>query len=161
MRWLLILMIFIYQNVNANIEVPGVIEYIGSEKIIIIKSKKKLYYNDGDEVLVFPIAIGKSKTPSPTGEFKVARKVINPTWYPPLSIRREDPRLPKKVLPGPKNPLGPRALYISGTLYRIHGTNSPRSIGRAVSHGCFRMRNKDIIKLYSKVDIGTPIYILK
>lgn len=139
-------------------------DYIESGAIVISKSERKLYMfsNQGD-VYEYPIAIGKSATPSKVGLFTVVSKVRNPTWYPPDSIRYENPKniLPESVPPGPKNPLGPRAIYFSAENIRIHGTNKPSSIGKAVTHGCFRMKNEDILKLYDQVDIGMPIYVLK
>jgi lipoprotein-anchoring transpeptidase ErfK/SrfK len=74
-------------------------------------------------------------------------------------MRRENPRLPKYVAPGPQNPLGPRAMYLGWSEYRIHGTNAPNSIGSAVSSGCFRMHNADAIDLFDRVHIGAPVIV--
>lgn len=137
---------------------------IKSGEIVIVKSEKKIYFFlDDGEALSYDVAVGKAKTPSKSGEFIIERKAINPTWYPPDNIRFENPKniLPKIIPPGPKNPLGTRALYLSGGLVRIHGTNKESSVGKAVSHGCFRMRKDDIIDLYDRVTIGTKVYVFK
>jgi len=84
---------------------------------------------------------------------------VEDTWYPPEDIQWES-SVPPVVPPGPQNPLGPRALYLGDTLYRIHGTNRPGSIGGAVSHGCFRMHNTHIVELYEKVQVGANVYVV-
>jgi L,D-transpeptidase ErfK/SrfK len=137
-------------------------EFIDNDSVVIMKSERKLYYFDQDgNFFKYPVAVGKKTTPSPSGEYMVAYKVKNPTWFPPESIRKEDPKLPERVPPGPKNPLGSRAIYLSDNLLRIHGTNKPSSVGKAVSHGCFRMRDKDIKDLYDKVSTDTTVYVFK
>jgi lipoprotein-anchoring transpeptidase ErfK/SrfK len=80
-------------------------------------------------------------------------------WYPTGDLQWEM-GVSSVVMPGPHNPLGPRALYLGDTLYRIHGTNRPGSIGGAVSHGCFRMHNSHIIELYEKVQLGASVYVV-
>ena len=143
---------------------PIWIDFVKPNSIVISKSERRLYLVHSDKELTrYPIAVGKRKTPSPPGEYTIASKVRFPTWYPPNDIRFENPNhiLPKRVPPGPRNPLGPRAIYLSRNMLRIHGTNKPGSVGRAVSHGCFRMYNKDVIALYDKVSIGMPVYVFK
>jgi lipoprotein-anchoring transpeptidase ErfK/SrfK len=76
-------------------------------------------------------------------------------------MRRENPSLPAYMPPGPHNPLGMRALYLGWTDYRIHGTNAPWSIGHAASSGCIRMRNSDVIDLFERVHIGTPVHVIR
>jgi L,D-transpeptidase ErfK/SrfK len=90
----------------------------------------------------------------------VLRKRANPTWYPPPSIREEDPTLPRLVRPGPDNPLGAHALYLGWAAILIHGTNQPYSIGRRVSHGCFRLHPDNIAILYREVPAGTPVSVV-
>jgi lipoprotein-anchoring transpeptidase ErfK/SrfK len=82
-----------------------------------------------------------------------------PDWTPPDEMLKRQPDLPKHMDGGPDNPLGARALYLSDTLYRIHGSNEPESIGQAVSSGCIRMANEDVIDLYSRVHVGTKVII--
>jgi lipoprotein-anchoring transpeptidase ErfK/SrfK len=90
----------------------------------------------------------------------VERKAEWPDWIPPLEMINRQPYLPRFVAGGPGNPLGARALYLSGTLYRIHGTNQPSSIGHHVSSGCIRMINADVIDVYNRVQVGTKVVVL-
>jgi lipoprotein-anchoring transpeptidase ErfK/SrfK len=98
------------------------------------------------------------------GTHKITRKAEWPTWTPPKEmIEREAARghyLPASMDGGPANPLGSRAMYLGSTLYRIHGTNAPWTIGYAVSSGCIRMRNEDVIDLYDRVDVGTRVVVI-
>ena len=82
-----------------------------------------------------------------------------PSWTPPEQMLRRKPELPHFMKGGPDNPLGARAMYLGDTLYRIHGTNEPNTIGTATSSGCFRMMNDDVIDLYNRVKIGTMVVI--
>jgi lipoprotein-anchoring transpeptidase ErfK/SrfK len=98
-----------------------------------------------------------------TGTVRVGAKAEWPFWRPPAEMRARTPNLPEVVPPGPLNPLGARAVYlhINGrdTLFRIHGTNEPETIGQATSSGCFRMTNTDVIDLYDRVKIGAVIVV--
>ncbi|MEQ1942003.1 L,D-transpeptidase [Mesorhizobium sp. VNQ89] len=98
------------------------------------------------------------------GTHKVTRKAEWPDWRPPAEmIARERARgriLPAHMAGGPENPLGARALYLGSTLYRIHGTNQPWTIGQAVSSGCIRMRNEDVVELYERVGVGTKVVVM-
>ena len=98
---------------------------------------------------VYSVAVGKQTTPSPTGKFKVVNRLENPTYYHKGVV----------VGPGAANPLGNRWIGLDQKGYGIHGTNAPETIGRSVSHGCVRLRNEDIEKLYDMVPVGTPVYI--
>lgn len=97
----------------------------------------------------YSIAVGKPSTPTPTGTFRVVTQVKNPTWYGP-----EGP-----VKPGPANPIGTRWIGLDKKTYGIHGTNAPKSIGRAASHGCIRMRNEDVEELFELVSAGDEVSI--
>ena len=115
-------------------------------------------------VLTFPIGIGTEERSSPTGQMVVARKVIRPTWHVPASIAKDyikkgDP-LPPVVPPGPKNPLGEYALYLSKPSYLIHGTNKPASIGLRATNGCIRLYPEDVKRLYESTPVKTPVYIV-
>jgi lipoprotein-anchoring transpeptidase ErfK/SrfK len=98
------------------------------------------------------------------GSERVTRKAEWPGWTPPAQmIARERAKgriLPAHMPGGPENPLGARALYLGSTLYRIHGTNQPYTIGQAVSSGCIRMRNEDVMELYERVSVGTRVVVL-
>ena len=111
-----------------------------------------------------PMGIGRESWPTPTGQAEVTVKALNPTWYPPASVRAEhaelgDP-LPGIVPPGPDNPLGRHLFGLSLPGYLIHGTNKPPGVGMRVSHGCIRLYPEDIEALYERVALGTPVHIV-
>ncbi len=93
------------------------------------------------------------------GVKSIIRKQEWPDWRPPPEMIQRQPYLPRFMAGGPGNPMGARALYIGGTVYRIHGTNQPQTIGHAVSSGCFRLVNGDVIDLYGRVPVGTKIVV--
>ncbi len=93
------------------------------------------------------------------GVEKIARKQEWPDWRPPPEMIERQPYLPRFMAGGPGNPLGPRAMYLGKTIYRIHGTNQPQTIGHAVSSGCFRLVDDDVIDLYDRVPVGTKVII--
>lgn len=127
--------------------------------IVIRTSERKLYLLTGNgRALQYDIAVGK---PSEQwfGKSWVSMKRPHPTWTPTPDMRAKKPSLPRSVGPGPKNPLGERAMNLGWTSYRIHGTNSPRSIGSAASSGCFRMRNADVKDLYERVHVGAQVFV--
>jgi lipoprotein-anchoring transpeptidase ErfK/SrfK len=95
-----------------------------------------------------------------SGTHRVSAKKEWPSWTPPAAMRKRQPGLPVHMKGGPDNPLGARALYIGSTLYRIHGTNEPWTIGGDVSSGCIRMVNDDVIDLYDRVKIGAKVVVL-
>ena len=95
-----------------------------------------------------------------SGEHKISAKKEWPDWVPPEEMLQRQPYLPHFMPGGPNNPLGARAMYLGSTLYRIHGSNEPWTIGHNVSSGCIRMRNVDVIDLYNRVKIGTKVMVL-
>ena len=95
-----------------------------------------------------------------TGAETVTRKAEWPDWTPPQEMLARQPYLPRWMAGGEGNPLGARAIYLGSTVYRIHGTNMPETIGHKVSSGCIRMLNADVIDLYSRVTVGTKIVVL-
>ena len=97
---------------------------------------------------------------TPLGTTTVVGKVVRPTWFPPQSIREEKPYLPEMVPPGPDNPLGEYELRLGWPAYLIHGTNKPYGVGRNVSHGCIRLYPEDIERLFSEVQVGTPVRVI-
>jgi lipoprotein-anchoring transpeptidase ErfK/SrfK len=139
-----------------------IVEFAGDEAlgtIVIRTAEKRLYYVLGDGLAVrYPIAVGEPRFQW-TGELWVSSKQENPIWRPTARMRRENPGLPIAMGPGPRNPLGPRALYLGWGEYRIHGTNAPSSIGSAASSGCFRMHNADAIDLFDRVHLGAPVIV--
>src|SRR5207237_3964567 len=94
-----------------------------------------------------------------TGVQKISRKAEWPDWTPPAEMIERQPYLPRFMAGGPGNPMGARALYLGNTVYRIHGTNAPETIGHAVSSGCFRLVNEQITDLYERVPVGTKVIV--
>ncbi len=131
--------------------------------IYINLSEKRLYYpvkiNDKPYVITIPVGIGTDENKSPVGDFKITEKRRNPEWRVPKSIREENPDLPEVVPPGPDNPLGTRAMRLGNTSFLMHGTSKKFGIGMKVSHGCIRMYNKDVERLFDIVPKGTPVHI--
>ena len=129
--------------------------------IVISTSQRRLYYTLGNgQAIEYKIAVGKPHEQW-FGETFVSRKAKWPRWTPTRNMRRKNPRLPKFVKGGPRNPLGARALYLGWSALRIHGTNNPGSIGRAASSGCYRMHNADVKHLYERVHVGAPVVVLQ
>jgi lipoprotein-anchoring transpeptidase ErfK/SrfK len=95
-----------------------------------------------------------------SGTNKVSAKTTWPTWRPPVEMRQRHPELPEFMAGGPENPLGARAIYLGSTMYRIHGTNQPDSIGKSASSGCIRMLNADVSELYQFVKVGATVTVL-
>ena len=89
----------------------------------------------------------------------MSRKAEWPAWHPPAEMREREPDLPVRMEGGEDNPLGARALYLGNTLYRIHGTHQPWTIGESVSSGCIRLRNEDVISLYDMVQVGAKVIV--
>lgn len=129
--------------------------------IIVRFSERRLYLVlPGQRAIAYPIG-------APTGNAlwsgttTVTAKKINPVWTPTEDMRRENPMLPAYVPGGhPRNPLGPRAMYLGSSMYRIHGTDAPWTVGQEVSHGCIRMYNDDVVDLYNRVPIGTRVIVI-
>ena len=132
-----------------------------SGTIVIDTSGRKLYLvQSPTEALVYPISVGREGF-AWTGTESISRVAAWPDWRPPAEMRERDPRLPERMTGGIRNPLGAKALYLGNTLYRIHGTDNERTIGRASSSGCFRMRNGHVVDLAERVGIGTTVVVLK
>jgi lipoprotein-anchoring transpeptidase ErfK/SrfK len=131
-----------------------------SEIILINQSTHTLLlYNREQPIKTYPIAVGMPQYPTPAGSFKIIRKRVNPTWYNPRSEWSAD--MPLIIPPGPDNPLGSRAMDLNTPGIRIHGTPNERSIGFSVSHGCIRMKMRDAEDLFSQVEVGTPVEIIR
>ena len=131
--------------------------------IIIRTAERKLYYIlPGGHAIQYGIGVGREGF-TWSGTDKITRKAEWPDWRPPQEmIEREAERgnyVPAHVMGGPENPLGARALYIGSTMYRIHGTNQPWSIGLAVSSGCIRLLNEEVIDLFDRVQVGADVVV--
>jgi lipoprotein-anchoring transpeptidase ErfK/SrfK len=122
-----------------------------ARRIVVSIPDRKLILLEADRVVkIYDAAVGAPRTPSPSGSFKIVQALPDPTWYAKGKI----------VPPGKANPLGPRWLGLSVKGYGIHGTNNPASIGRNASHGCIRMRNRDIEELFGLVSVGDQVELL-
>jgi len=117
--------------------------------IVSIPDRKLAVITDGRIRRVFPVSVGAAASPSPTGTFQITTRIPNPTYYHPGVV----------IPAGLNNPLGPRWLGLNKKSFGIHGTNPPPSIGAAASHGCFRLRNSDVVALYSMLAVGDIVEI--
>ncbi|MCB1503270.1 MAG: L,D-transpeptidase [Bauldia sp.] len=129
---------------------------------IVIHTDERFLYlvQDGGRAIRYAIGVGRDGF-TWQGLVKITRKQEWPDWRPPPEMIQRQPYLPRFMAGGEGNPLGARALYLGDTVYRIHGTNQPRTIGHAVSSGCFRLVNPDVIDLYGRVPVGTKVVILQ
>jgi L,D-transpeptidase ErfK/SrfK len=128
----------------------GACDRAPSGRIVVSIPDRKLVLMSGDQVVkIYDVAVGKASTPSPEGEFRIVNRIPNPAWY----------TVGKVVPPGKGNPLGTRWMGLSAKGYGIHGTNAPKSIGKAASHGCIRMRASDLEELFDLVSLGVVVEI--
>jgi lipoprotein-anchoring transpeptidase ErfK/SrfK len=141
------------QVVNyATREAPGT--------VIIDTPHTYLYYVLADgQAIRYGIGVGREGF-TWSGTQTITKKAEWPDWTPPAEMIARQPYLPRQMAGGPGNPLGARAMYLGGTVYRIHGTNAPETIGTHVSSGCLRLTNEDVSDLYSRVSIGTKVIVL-
>jgi lipoprotein-anchoring transpeptidase ErfK/SrfK len=132
----------------------------GVGTIIVSFGDRRLYHvRRRGRAMSYPIAVPRSDKRW-SGVLRVSRKKVNPGWTPTARMRRENPSLPAHVPGGhPRNPLGSRALYLGGTLYRIHGTDAPQLIGRQVSSGCIRMHDSHVQELYRRTRVGARVIV--
>jgi lipoprotein-anchoring transpeptidase ErfK/SrfK len=136
----------------ATHEAPGT--------IIIDTPNTYLYYVLGNgQAIRYGIGVGRDGF-TWSGVQSITKKAEWPDWTPPPEMIARQPYLPRQMAGGPGNPLGARAMYLGGTIYRIHGTNAPQTIGTHVSSGCIRLTNQDVTDLYSRVNVGTKVIVL-
>ena len=129
--------------------------------ILISTAERRLYYVLGrGEAIQYAVGVGRPGFEW-GGTLPITRKREWPDWRPPAEMLQRRPDLPRYMAGGPDNPLGARAMYLGGTLYRIHGSNEPETIGQAVSSGCIRMTNEDVMDLYDRVKVGTKVVVLR
>jgi len=127
--------------------------------IIVQTSERYLYLVQGNNrALRYGIGVGREGFQW-QGLLKISRKAEWPDWVPPPEMIQRQPYLPRFMAGGPGNPLGARAMYLGSTVYRIHGTNRPDTIGTAISSGCFRLVNADVADLYDRVPVGTKVVV--
>jgi lipoprotein-anchoring transpeptidase ErfK/SrfK len=127
--------------------------------IVVETGERRLYLvlEDG-KAMKYGIGVGREGA-TWSGTNRVSRKAEWPDWRPTANMLRRDPSLPRYMEGGPENPLGARALYIGSTMYRLHGTSEPWTIGQAVSSGCIRLTNDDITDLYNRVQVGAMVVV--
>ncbi len=139
------------------------VDYHGPEKpgTIVIDTPNRFLFlvEKGGKALRYGIGVGRPGFEW-AGVKAISRKAEWPAWNPPSDMLKRRPDLPAHVAGGPDNPLGARALYLGSSLYRIHGTNQPWTIGANVSSGCIRMMNDDVIDLYNHVRVGTKVVVM-
>jgi len=149
------------QNVNpVPRETVNYSSRYGAGTIIVNTAERRLYLVQTDgTALKYGIGVGRPGF-AWGGEHTVTDKAEWPGWTPPPQMRKRQPDLPAHMEGGPDNPLGARAMYLGSTLYRIHGTSEPWTIGQAVSSGCFRMTNDDVTDLYDRVKVGARVVVI-
>lgn len=142
---------------------PTEVDYRGKEApgtLVVDTSERYLYLvGTGGKARRYGVGVGRPGFQW-AGMHEVTRKAEWPDWTPPAAMLKRKPDLPRHMNGGPDNPLGARALYIGSTEYRIHGTNEPWTIGQAVSSGCLRMRNDDVVDLYGRVRVGAKVKVI-
>jgi lipoprotein-anchoring transpeptidase ErfK/SrfK len=148
---------------QATFKRAKIVSYVTDKKpgsIIVDTNENKLYYVLGlDRAAMYRVASAKPGFEW-QGTNKVSAKTEWPDWRPPVEMQARRPELPDFMAGGPKNPLGARAIYLGATIYRIHGTNEPSSIGKSASSGCIRMLNDDVSELYKFVKVGTEVTVM-
>ncbi|MDB5558875.1 MAG: hypothetical protein JWQ36_1809 [Enterovirga sp.] len=129
--------------------------------VVVSTSERRLYYVLGNgQAIRYGVGVGRPGF-TWSGTKTVTMKREWPSWTPPAQMLRRRPDLPRHMKGGLDNPLGARALYLGSSLYRIHGSNEPESIGQAVSSGCIRMLNDDVVDLYQRVRVGTRVVVVR
>jgi lipoprotein-anchoring transpeptidase ErfK/SrfK len=127
--------------------------------IVIKTGERRLYLMQSNgQAISYAIGVGRAGF-AWSGVKRITAKKEWPSWTPPAQMLKRRPDLPRHMVGGINNPLGARALYLGSSLYRIHGSNEPETIGQAVSSGCFRMTNEDVADLYNRVRVGTTVVV--
>jgi lipoprotein-anchoring transpeptidase ErfK/SrfK len=134
--------------------------YAAGSIVIDNQGRQLFLIQSSSTALRYPISVGREGF-NWSGTEKISRVAEWPDWHPPAEMRERDPSLPEKMSGGIRNPLGAKALYLGNSLYRIHGTNDAKTIGRAASSGCFRMLNGHVVDLASRVGVGTQVTVVR
>jgi lipoprotein-anchoring transpeptidase ErfK/SrfK len=148
---------------QRRVSTRGVVSYRGYAPgtVVISTAQRRLYYIMGSgQAISYAVGVGRPGFQW-GGTHSITRKREWPDWRPPAQMLRRRPDLPRYMSGGINNPLGARAMYLGSSLFRIHGSNEPHTIGTAVSSGCIRMTNADVIDLYSRVRVGTRVVVLR
>ncbi len=129
--------------------------------IVVSTSQRRLWYVLGNgQAVQYGVGVGRPGF-TWSGTHSITMKREWPDWRPPAAMLKRRPDLPRYMKGGPDNPLGARAMYIGSTIYRIHGSNEPETIGEAVSSGCIRMTNEDVVDLYNRAKVGARVVVLR
>lgn len=136
-------------SLSAQSAAPAVSDHPKRMVLVSLLDRKLAVIEEGNVIATFSVAVGAPVSPSPTGEFQIVSRVANPTYYRPGTV----------IPSGKGNPVGTRWVGLSQKGYGIHGTNAPRSIGHAASHGCIRLRNRDMEKLFTMLRVGDVVQI--
>ena len=138
-------------DLSAQVDEAGEAPAQPDRRVVVSLADRKLALIENGEVTkLYDVAVGAKVSPTPAGAYAIVNRIPDPTWYGPRQV----------VKPGKRNPLGTRWMGLSLKGYGIHGTNSPRSIGRAASHGCIRMRNADVEDLFDRVSVGDQVELI-
>ena len=134
-------------------------EYSAGTVIIKTKERRLYYVLGGGRAVRYPVGVGRAGK-AWSGSSFISRKVLRPDWAPPSEVKRDKPRMPDLIRGGtPGNPMGAAAMTLGVSEYAIHGTNAPGSVGGFVSYGCIRMYNQDVLDLFGRVYVGTPVIV--
>jgi lipoprotein-anchoring transpeptidase ErfK/SrfK len=142
-KWIVAVLLMVTADALAQRQQPA------RQVLVSIPDRKLAVLEDGRVIRVFPVAVGAAESPSPEGEFQIINRLTNPTYYHPGTV----------IPAGPANPLGSRWIGLSLKGYGIHGTNAPRSIGKAASHGCIRMAKRDLEQFFVMVRVGDTVIV--
>lgn len=143
---------------RETVQAPG---NYAAGTVVVNTPERRLYLIQPDgTALKYGIGVGRDGFQW-GGTHRVTNKREWPDWRPPAAMLKRRPDLPRFMEGGPNNPLGARALYLGSTIFRIHGSNEPHTIGQAVSSGCFRMTNEDVADLYDRVPVGTKVVVIR
>jgi lipoprotein-anchoring transpeptidase ErfK/SrfK len=154
-----------FLNIFREQAIPRQVVYwrhseFGPGTVVISTKQRRLYYVlGGGRAMEYGVGVGRQGF-TWSGTKRVSRKREWPDWTPPAQMLKRRPDLPRHMAGGMENPLGARALYLGSSNYRIHGSNEPDTIGAAVSSGCIRMTNRDVVDLYGRVKVGTKVVVL-
>src|SRR5215218_9863039 len=166
MPWRLLLTLWVGLAASPAVQARELVPFEGSGvsagTIVVRTAERRLYLVQGNGTAIrYRVAVGRPGKQW-FGDAAIDGKYVEPARSPPDDVRRDNPRLPD-VIPGgsPRNPMGARALTLNRGEYAIHGTNNPRSIGTYASYGCIRMLNDDVIDLYARVPVGTPVVVTR
>ena len=168
-RWLTALVAFVLAAATAILpqsaqarEIVGFSGNYSAGTVVVRTNERSLYYVlGGGKAMRYPVGVGRAGKQW-SGTTFINGKMLRPAWAPPAVVRRDKPNLPDVVPAGaPNNPVGAAVLFLAGGERAIHGTNNPGSIGGAVSYGCIRMFNADVLDLYGRVGFGTTVIVTR